>query len=83
MSIEKLTITDSIQVLSDNTIQVREAINIVEDGKIISFTYHRYVLVPGDNLDEKDAKVVAIANLLWTPEVITAYKNAQISKEQL
>ena len=60
-------------------IQCREA-NIVEkDGVEVGKTYHRYVCVPGDDISEECTELQAIASILWTPEVIAAYK-ASLSK---
>jgi phage FluMu gp28-like protein len=72
--LEKVTAVDKIEVLQNGNIQVRTATKIVEDGKIISSTYHRHVLTPVDELRGQDSKVVAIANATWTPEVVAAYQ---------
>jgi hypothetical protein len=37
-------------------------------------TYHRSSLTPGQDLTGQPAQVVAIANTVWTPEVISAYQ---------
>ena len=52
----------------------------MEDGVSISESYQRWTLNPGDNLTGQDPKVVAIANAVWTPEVIAAYK-AELAKQ--
>jgi len=70
----KEIIIDRVEVLELGQIQVREATRIIEDGKIISQTFHRHVLSPTDSLDGQDARVVAIANATWTPEVIASYQ---------
>ena len=65
MSLEKVIVIDKIEVLESNHIQVRQAIKIMEDGKEISKTFHRYVLSPGDSLEGQDTKVIAVANAIW------------------
>ena len=60
------TIVDKIEILESNHIQVRQANIIEKDGTEITRTFHRYVLSPGDNLEGQDAKVVAIANVIWS-----------------
>lgn len=72
--LEKKVVIDKIEVLEDGQIQVRQATKITEDGKEISKAYHRHVLAPGESLTGQDAKVAAIAGVVWTPTVITAYK---------
>lgn len=72
--LQKVSAVDKVEVLENGNIQVRTATRIVEDGEIISSTYHRHVLTPVDDLTGQDPKVVAIANATWTPEVIAAYQ---------
>jgi hypothetical protein len=49
----------------------------MEDGKQISGTFHRHVVVPGADYSAEDAKVQAIAASIHTADVIAAYKAAQ------
>lgn len=72
--LEKVSAIDRIEVLESGAIQVRRADKIMEDGVEIGKTYHRHVLSPGDDLTEQDARVVAIAQVVWTPEVVAAYQ---------
>ena len=74
MALTKEIIVDKIEVLEMGQVQVRTATRILEDGVQLSSSFHRHVLVPGDDLTEQDAKVVAIANATWTPEVVSAYE---------
>ncbi|MFH1625603.1 MAG: hypothetical protein ABID54_10700 [Pseudomonadota bacterium] len=76
--LEKLVVIDQIEVTELGHVQVRQATKIIEDGKEISKTYHRHVLSPGDSLEGQDEKVQAVANAVWTPEVVAAYK-AQVN----
>ena len=74
MALSKETVVDKIEVLESNAIQVRSVVRVREDGEVLSSAYHRHVLQPGDDLTNEDAKVVAIANAVWTQEVIDAYQ---------
>jgi len=65
MALSKETVVDKIEVLESNTIQVRSAIRVLEDGKMLSQSYHRHVLEQGADLTNEDPKVVAIANAVW------------------
>jgi hypothetical protein len=47
---------------------------IKKDGTEIAKTYHRHVMSPGDDVTNEDPKVQAIANAIWTEEVIAAYQ---------
>lgn len=75
--LEKVTVVDRIEVLENGSVQVRTKTTIVEDGKQISGTFHRHVVVPGADYSGEDAKVQAIAAAVHTPEVIAAYEAAQ------
>lgn len=77
MAITKETVVDQITVTENGIILYREATRIVEDGNELTKTYHRTSLTPGQNLTGQPANVVAIANVVWTPEVIAAYQAQQ------
>ena len=70
--INKQVIIDQIEVTEHNTIQVRIATRIIEDGVQLSQTYHRHCLSPGDDLTGQDPRVAAIAKAVWTKEQIAA-----------
>ena len=84
MALTKAQENDKIEVVSKWNIQVRNATIIKDDGKEISRTFHRKVIVPGtldasDNLVDtdisgEDADVQAIANAAWTAQVKADYK---------
>ena len=81
MALEKVEVTDKIEVLELGQIQVRTATRVLEDGAVLSSSFHRHVLSPGDDLSEQDPRVVAIAEATWTPGVIAAYE-AMIEAQQ-
>ena len=75
--IEKQTVVDQITVTENGIILYREATRIIEDGKELTKTYHRTSLTPGQDLTGQPANVVAICNVAWTAEVISAYQAQQ------
>jgi len=75
--ITKQTVIDQITVCENGIILYREATRIIEDGQVLTQTYHRTSLTPGQDLTGQPEKVVAIAQAAWTPEVIAAYQAAQ------
>jgi flagella basal body P-ring formation protein FlgA len=81
MALTKETIVDKIEVLEMGQVQVRTATRVLEDGAVLSSSFHRHVIVPGDDLSEQDAKVSAIATATWTPEVVTAYEEMIAAQE--
>jgi hypothetical protein len=64
--IDKIIVIDLIAVTENNSVQVRQATRIVEDGEVLSETYTRWVLEPGDDLSEQTPKVQAVCNAVWT-----------------
>jgi hypothetical protein len=74
MSLEKQIVIDKIEIAENGAVHVRQATKILEDGKELSSSYHRWVVTPGEDLTGQDPRVVAVANAVWTPDVISAYK---------
>jgi len=77
MALTEKTIIDKIEVLESNAIQVRTANIIEKDGLEISRTFHRHVVNPSNDISGEDAKVQAVANAVWTEEIIAAYLQSQ------
>ena len=76
MSLEKLTVVDRIEVTENGTVQVRTATRILEDGKVISSSFHRHVVPPGQDYSQEDPKVQAVCAAVHTNEVVAAYQPA-------
>jgi hypothetical protein len=75
--ITKETVVDQITVTENGIVLYREATRIIEDGKVLTQTYHRTSLTPGQDLEGQPANVVAICNVAWTNEVVSAYQAQQ------
>ena len=71
MALTKETVVDKIEVLESNAIQVRKVTRILEDGEVLSSSYHRHVLQPGADLTNEDPKVVAIATAAWAEKTLS------------
>lgn len=74
MALTETTKVDQIELIENGSIQVRTATIIERDGTEISRSFHRHVKHPGSDVSTEDAKVQAIANAIWTAEVIAAYQ---------
>jgi hypothetical protein len=81
MALNKTEVVDKIEVLENGTIQVRCATRIDEDGTVLSSSFHRHVLAPGDDLTDQDPKVSAIATATWDTATIEAYE-AQMAEQE-
>jgi len=75
--LEKQIVVDKIEVVDVGVVQVRTATRIVEDGKVISQSYHRHTIAPGQQYSNECDKVKAICQATHTPEVIAAYQAMQ------
>ena len=68
MSLTKEVIADKIQVVATedgSVVQVRTATRIVEDGAVISQSYHRHVINSGDDWSSEPSNVQAICNAVF------------------
>lgn len=74
MALTETTKVDQIEITENNHIQVRIATIIEKDGVELTRTHHRCSFYPGSDVSNEDPKVQAVANAIWTPEVIAAYE---------
>jgi hypothetical protein len=82
MTLLEKSIIDKIEVTENNSIQIRKANIIEKDGIEITRNFHRHVITPIDDISNEDEKVKLIANAIWTPEVIEAYKKLIIDTKK-
>ena len=73
MALEK-KITYDYEVRTEyKHINERQKTAIVEDGKELSFSYHRRVLTPDADISGESDEIKGMASALWTDEVKTAW----------
>ena len=77
MALTEDTVVDSIEVLLNGFIQVRQVNRVFRDGVQISKSFHRHVVRPGEDLSVEDPRVAEIGAVVHTAEVIEAFKAAQ------
>lgn len=80
MALTKEQVIDKIEVVENGYLLVREVTRILEDGNLLSSTYHRSSFAPGSNVSGQPANVQAIAVAAWTPAVIAAYEAQQAAQ---
>lgn len=78
--IEKIFSVDKIEVVENGCVQVRTATVVQENGQVLGKSFHRHVVVPGDDYSKEDARVQAICKATHTAEVIEAYRAAQAAQ---
>ena len=68
MSLTKEVTADKIEVVATEdgqVVQVRTATRIVEDGAVISQSYHRHVINSGDDWSSEPSNVQAICSAVF------------------
>ena len=73
MALEKVVVVDQITILEDGQMQIREATRIMEDGVMLSQSYHRKVITPDQDISEEHPRVQAAASAMWTDDVKTSF----------
>jgi hypothetical protein len=56
-------------------IQVRTKTSIMEDGKELSYSYHRKVLSPDMDVSSESDEIKALAGAIWTDAVKKAWSD--------
>jgi hypothetical protein len=75
MALTKQKVQDKIEIVSAyKHIQIRYADQIVEDGSVISQSYERTVVSCGDYDKADEHNVRAIADAVWSEELIAEYQ---------
>ena len=74
MALIEKQLVDLVELVESNHILVRTANIIERDGVEVTRTFHRSSFAPGADVTNEDPKVQAIANAVWTEEVIAAYQ---------
>jgi len=77
MALEK-QMKDDYEVRTDyKHINVRTKTSIMEDGKELSFSYHRKVLTPDMDISSESDEIKALAGAIWTDAVKKAYEDSK------
>jgi len=78
MALTERTVEDKIEIVGDyKHVQVRTATVIERDGVEISRSYHRHVIMAGQDYSNESAEVQAICAAVHTAEVIAAFEASQ------
>jgi hypothetical protein len=74
MALTKEVVADKIEVVqgqdedgnATQVVQVRTATRVLEDGAVISQSYHRHVIQSGDDWSSEPSNVQAICNAVFS-----------------
>lgn len=74
MSLTKEIVVDKIEVTGEfRHVQVRTATRVLEDGVVLSSSFHRHVVAPGDDISGETQEVQDVCNAVHTQAVKDAY----------
>jgi predicted transcriptional regulator len=77
MALSKQKVQDKIEIVSAfKHIQIRYSNQIVEDGTVISESYERTVVSCGDYDAADEHNVRAIADAIWTADLVASYQES-------
>jgi len=68
------TFAYKIEVNEDHSIGVRRADIVLKDDVEIARSYHRTSFAPGSDVSAEPKEVQDVAAVVWTDEVVAAYK---------
>jgi len=82
MALTKTQKVDKIEIVGDyKHVQVRTATRVLEDGVVLSQSFHRHVVAPDADISGEDAQVQAVCNAVHTEEIKAAYQ-AHLAAQQ-
>ena len=82
MALNKTVTTDKIEVVGDyKHVHVREKVVVTEDGNVISTSYHRKVIEPGQSYSNEHADVQAMCQQFHTQAIIDSY-NTMLTEQE-
>jgi len=82
MALTKEVVVDRIEIVGEyRMVQVRTATRVLEDGVVLSSSFHRHVVAPGDDTSGETQEVQDVCNAVHTQAVIDAYTAYLASQE--
>lgn len=74
MALTKEVVVDKIEIVGDyKHVQVRTATRVLEDGVVLSQSFHRHVVAPDADISGETQEVQDVCNAVHTDEVKAAY----------
>ena len=74
MALTKEVVVDKIEIVGDyKHVQVRTATRVLEDGVVLSQSYHRHVVAPDADISGETQEVQDVCNAVHTQAVKDAY----------
>ena len=75
MALTKEVMVDKVEVVGEWAhVQIRTRTDVLENGKVLSSSYHRKVIAPGQDYSAETEKVKAICTAVHTDQLIARYQ---------
>jgi hypothetical protein len=82
MALTKEVVVDKIEVVGEfRHVQVRTATRVLEDGVVLSSSFHRHVVAPNADISGETQEVQDVCNAVHTQAVKDAYAAHLASQE--
>ena len=74
MALTKEVVVDKIEIVGDyKMVQVRTATRVLEDGVVLSSSFHRHLVAPDADISAETQEVQDVCNAVHTQAVKEAY----------
>jgi len=73
MEFKEVKVIDKIEVLEHGEVLVREATRVFKGEELLSTSYHRWNILPGQDYSSQSANVQAICATAHTSQVVANY----------
>lgn len=84
MALTKEVVVDKIEIVGDyKHVQVRTATRVLEDGVVLSSSFHRHVVAPDADISGETQEVQDICNAVHTDEIKAAYQEHLAAQQEV
>ena len=80
MHLEKQIIIDKIEVKELGVVHAEMSLRVQNGDKSVKQILHSVIIVPGEDYSSQDDSIKAVCAATHTPEIVAAYKAAQLAK---
>jgi len=84
MALTKEVVVDKIEIIGDyKHVQVRTATRVLEDGVVLSSSFHRHVVAPDADISGETQEVQDVCNAVHTEEIKAAYQEHLAAQQEV
>ena len=84
MALTKEVVVDKIEIVGDyKHVHVRTATRVLEDGVVLSSSFHRHVVAPDADISGETQEVQDLCNAVHTEEIKAAYQEHLAAQQEV